>query len=100
MKSRRTWVLQPEVQYIWCLYKKVIVRKAKAIQSKPKYSHTEKKEYKQLGINTSWELFWTLENFSNQNLKKKKANKKLTTTKPQHFYKDAYNAYKKKKKNL
>lgn len=48
---------------IWCLYKKIIMKKVKAVQSKHKYSHKEKKEYKQSRINTGWKLVCTLENF-------------------------------------
>lgn len=59
-------------KYNWHLYKKIIKRTVKTVQPKNKYSHKEKKEYKQSGINTGWKLFWTLETFSpNQALTKK-----------------------------
>lgn len=59
-------------KYNWCLYKKIIKRMVKTVQPKNKYSHKEKKEYKESGINTGWKLFWTLETFfPNQALTKK-----------------------------
>lgn len=52
----------------------LITRKVKTIQSKHKYSHKEKKDYKQSGVTIGWNLFWNLETLFSQSGSDKKKN--------------------------